>query len=59
MGKTNFIKTSDKETANKLIANGYTLLTYDGGTYTFANDANNKYAKEVSSKVVFTNAIAM
>ncbi len=54
-----FIKTNDKETADKLKASGYTLLLHDGNTYVFANDSKRKYDKEIVKNVVFTNAIAM
>lgn len=35
--KTAFIVTKDKETANKLIAEGLRLVTEINGTYTFEN----------------------
>lgn len=36
--KQNFIKTTDKPTAEKLLAEGFTLVSQDGQVYTFLND---------------------
>lgn len=54
-----FIMTNDKETADKLKTEGYTLVVHDGDTYVFANDSKNKFDKQLVKKVVFTNAIAI
>ena len=36
--KYNFIKTSDKETINALLAEGFKLVSQDGNVATFLND---------------------
>jgi predicted RNA binding protein YcfA (HicA-like mRNA interferase family) len=36
--KYNFIKTSDKETINTLLAEGFKLVSQDGNVATFLND---------------------
>lgn len=36
--KQNFIKTTDKPTAEKMIAEGFKLVSQNGQVYTFLND---------------------
>lgn len=36
--KQNFIKTTDKSTAERLIAEGFKLISQTGQVYTFLND---------------------
>ena len=51
--KAAFIKTTDKETADKLIRLGFTLITQFNEEYIFANDAITTFDK--NDKVVFSN----
>jgi hypothetical protein len=53
--KQNFIKTSDKETADKLIAAGFQLVSQDG-VYTFLNQVENFNFENIDiKKMVYTN----
>ena len=53
--KQNFIKTSDKETADKLIAAGFQLVSQDG-VYTFLNQVGNLNFENIDiKKIVYTN----
>jgi hypothetical protein len=53
--KQNFIKTSDKETADKLIAAGFQLVSQDG-VYTFLNQVDNLNFENIDiKKIVYTN----
>ena len=53
-----FIIVKDKPTADKLIADGFILLSQIGGTYTFKND-NNKlsFADFDIKKICFTDKL--
>lgn len=51
--KEQFIKTTDKETAEKLIKLGFTLITKFNEEYIFANDAITTFDK--NDKVEFSN----
>ena len=42
--KKNFIMTNDKETADKLIYEGFQLVSQDNGTYTFLNKLPKNYS---------------
>jgi len=53
--KTNFIKTKKKETADKLIKLGFTLLFESNGEYIFANDSVTTFDK--NDEVEFTNML--
>jgi hypothetical protein len=53
MGKEPFIKTTDEETANKLIKLGFSLITSLNGVYIFANDSVTTFDR--NDKVEFTN----
>lgn len=52
-----FIKTTDEETAKKLIACGYELLSVQGGVWTFANNQPKHEIDVDGKKVVFTNKL--
>ncbi len=53
MDKPAFIKTTDKETADKLIKLGFTLITQFNDEYIFANDSITTFDK--NDKVEFSN----
>ena len=56
--KQNFIKTTDKETADKLIAAGFQLMSNESGVYTFLNQINNFNFENVDAKkMVYTNTL--
>ncbi len=53
-----FVKTSDKETADRLEAEGLQLVCRDNSCWVFVNDAK-KTAKFKKEKVVFTSILAI
>lgn len=58
--KIKFIVTTDKETANKLIAEGFRLVAEVSGTYTFENKPENlTFAKVDVKKVAYTNILSL
>ena len=62
MKKTaNFIVTKDVEVANKLIAQGFRLITLINGAYTFENKsaANMDFDATVNKKIFFTNMLSL
>jgi hypothetical protein len=59
--KQNFIKTTDKETADKLIYEGFQLVSDSNGIYTFLNQLPKNFSFEEADKkkVVYTNILSM
>ena len=58
--KSNFIVTTDKETANKLISEGFRLVTEINGAYTFENKTSGmNFDKIDSKKVAYTNILSL
>ena len=59
--KQNFIKTTDKETADKLISEGFQLVSQSNGIYTFLNQvpANFNFDNVDKKKVAYTNILSM
>lgn len=57
--KQNFIKTTDQETAEKLISAGFQLVSQSGSVYTFLNQSSNNFKFDVTDKkkVVYTNTL--
>lgn len=57
--KSNFIVTTDKETADKLILEGFRLISDQSGKFTFENKplVNFTFNKEDSKKMVYTNIL--
>lgn len=57
----NFIKTTDKETADKLISAGFQLVSQSGSVYTFLNQAPKNFIfDEVDKKkMAYTNILNM
>ncbi len=53
MDKPAFIKTTDKETADKLTKLGFTLITQFNNEYIFANDSITTFDR--NDKVEFSN----
>lgn len=57
--KLNFIKTIDKDTADKLIAAGFQLVSQDG-VYTFLNQVDNFNFDNIDiKKMVYTNMLSL
>ena len=59
--KNKFIKTTDAETANKLIAFGFTLVSQIGSVYTFLNEMprNITFESVDQSKIVYDNKLSL
>ena len=60
MNKT-FIKTTDAETANKLIALGFKLASHIGNVYTFLNDVpqNLTFDSVDQTKIAYDNKLSL
>ena len=59
MPQKKFIITQDTSVSNQLIAHGFHLLSNVGGTYTFINEAQEKFnfASIDNTKLHFTNIL--
>ena len=59
--KQNFIKTTDKETADKLISAGFQLVSQSGNAYTFLNQLpkNFSFDEVDKGKMAYTNILSM
>lgn len=57
--KQNFIKTTDKATADKLISEGFQLVSQDGSVYTFLNKPPKNFSFDVvdTKKMAYTNML--
>lgn len=54
--KYNFIKTSDEETKDLLLKEGFEMISKDGNVYTFINDCSQSFDNQ-KRKVQYTNKI--
>ena len=56
-----FIKTTDVETAKKLIALGFQLITHIGDVYTFLNEipTNMTFESVDTTKMVYDNKLSL
>ena len=56
-----FIKTTDIETANKLIAFGFKLVSHIGNVYTFLNEVPQKinFDSVDKTKIVYDNKLSL
>ena len=56
-----FIKTTDKETAEKLMFAGFQLVSQDNGTYTFLNQLPKNFSFEEvdKTKMAYTNILCV
>lgn len=56
-----FIKTTDVETANKLTAYGFMLVTHIGDVYTFLNEIPTNFTFEVIDKknIVYDDKLSL
>ena len=59
--KQNFIITTDKETADKLISVGFQLVSHNGSSYTFLNQLpkNFNFDGVDKKKMVYTNMLSL
>jgi hypothetical protein len=55
--KYNFLKTSDEETKEKLLKEGFKLVSQDGNVFTFLND--HVLTFEDKSKIQYSNALCI
>ena len=57
----NFIKTTDKETADKLMSAGFQLVSHSGNVYTFLNQVPKNFIFEEidQKKMAYTNILSM
>lgn len=57
----NFIKTTDAETANKLIALGFKVVSDIGNVYTFLNEVPQKlnFDSVDKTKIVYDNKLSL
>lgn len=54
--KENFIKTSDKDTADILRGEGFVQIGYSNGFYTFLNSKNRKFSNDVNEQnIIYSN----
>ena len=56
-----FVKTTDVETANKLISYGFTLVSQIGNIYTFINEVprNFNFESVDTKKIVYDNMLSL
>lgn len=57
MNHEKFIITTDKDVADKLLAEGFQMLPAAGNTYTFINSGNVNFSENEIKKIVFTNIL--
>lgn len=57
----NFIKTTDKETADRLITCGFKLVAHIGSIYTFLNEAPQNFNFDAvdKKKIVYDNMLSL
>ena len=54
--KYNFLKTSDEETKENLLKEGFKLISQDGNVYTFLNDHVLTF-KDKNNKIQYSNML--
>jgi hypothetical protein len=59
--KKTFIKTTDADTANKLLALNFTLISHIGSVYTFLNEVpqNLTFDSVDQTKIVYDNKLSL
>ena len=58
--KNNFIVTTDKETADKLISDGFRLITEVGGKFTFENKTTKMAFNQIDTKkIAYTSILSL
>lgn len=56
--KYNFIKTSDKETKEKLLKEGFKMVSQDGNVVTFLNDHTFSF-ENTNKKIQYSNMLSI
>lgn len=56
--KYNFLKTSDEETKEKLLKEGFKLVSQDGNVYTFLNDHALTF-EDKTKKIQYSNMLSI
>nr|DAP04082.1 MAG TPA: hypothetical protein [Caudoviricetes sp.] len=56
-----FIKTTDEKTANKLLSEGFKLISQIGNVYTFLNDVPENFNFDMvdEKKIVYDNKLSL
>lgn len=54
-----FVKTSDINTRDGLIASGFVLVDYTDGIYTFVNSQTINCEKDLKEKVTYSNILTI
>lgn len=56
-----FIKTTDEKTANKLLSEGFKLISQIGNVYTFLNDVPENFNFDTvdEKKIVYDNKLSL
>ena len=59
--KKNFITTTDKETAEKLLSEGFQLVSQSGSSYTFLNQPSKNFSfdEDDKKKVAYTSTLTI
>lgn len=58
--KRNFIKTSDKSTAEILIDLGFQQIDFSSGIYTFLNNSKMQFSENIDkSKIQYSNMLSV
>ena len=57
----NFIKTTDEETANKLVTCGFQLISHVGNVYTFLNSTPTNFSFDAvdATKIAYDNKLSL
>lgn len=57
----NFIKTTDEETANKLVTYGFQLISHVGSVYTFLNSIPTNFSFDTvdATKIAYDNKLSL
>ena len=53
-----FIKTTDEDTKNILMSEGFTLISQDGNVFTFLNDHNLVF-ENTNKKIQYSNILSI
>ena len=56
--KYNFLRTSDEDTKNKLIKEGFKLISQDGNVFTFMNNRTLTF-EDKNNKIQYSNMLCI
>ena len=57
MNKQNFILTSDENTKNLLISEGFTYVCKEGSHWRFINDGKLNFSDKENKQIIYTNKL--